>query len=192
MFHVNAWGLPYVACMVGAKLVFPGPGLDGKSLYELFEAEKVTLSAGVPTVWQGLLAYVEANELKFSTMRRSVIGGSACPPAMIRKFKEDYGVQVLHAWGMTEMSPLGTVASFKAQHLARTQEEQLCGDGQAGPRDLRRGHEDRRRGRQGAALGRQGQRRAAGARAVDPGAVLQGRGRQSAGATAGSRPATWR
>ena len=84
MFHVNAWGLPYVACMVGAKLVFPGPGLDGKSLYELFESEKVTLSAGVPTVWQGLLAYVEANKLKFSTMRRSVIGGSACPPAMIR------------------------------------------------------------------------------------------------------------
>ena len=126
MFHVNAWGLPYMACMVGAKLVFPGPGLDGKSLYELFESEKVTLSAGVPTVWQGLLAHVEANGLKFSTMRRSVIGGSACPPAMIRKFNEDYGVQVLHAWGMTEMSPLGTVASFKAKHLAGTQEERYA------------------------------------------------------------------
>ena len=75
MFHVNAWGLPYAACMTGAKLVFPGPGLDGKSLYELFESERVTLSAGVPTVWQGLLAYVEANGLKFSTMRRTVIGG---------------------------------------------------------------------------------------------------------------------
>jgi fatty-acyl-CoA synthase len=123
MFHVNAWGLPYVACMVGAKLVFPGPGLDGKSLYELFESEKVTLSAGVPTVWQGLLAHVDANKLKFSTMKRSVIGGSACPPAMIRKFNEDYGVHVLHAWGMTEMSPLGTVASFKAKHLAGDQEQ---------------------------------------------------------------------
>ncbi len=123
MFHVNAWSLPYVACMVGAKLVFPGAGLDGKSLYELFESEKVTLSAGVPTVWQGLLAYVEANGLKFSTMRRSVIGGSACPPAMIKLFKEIYDVHVLHAWGMTEMSPLGTAASFKAKHLSQTQDE---------------------------------------------------------------------
>ena len=117
MFHVNAWGLPYAACMTGAKLVLPGPGLDGKSLHELFEAERVTLSAGVPTVWQGLLAYVEANGLKFSTMRRTVIGGSACPPAMMRTFQEQYGVQVLHAWGMTEMSPLGTAGTFKAKHL---------------------------------------------------------------------------
>ncbi len=126
MFHVNAWGLPYAACMVGAKLVFPGPGLDGKSLYELFESEKVTLSAGVPTVWQGLLAYVEANGLKFSTMNRSVIGGSACPPAMIRTFNEKYGVFVLHAWGMTEMSPLGTACTFKAKHLDGTQEERYA------------------------------------------------------------------
>ena len=117
MFHVNAWGLPYAACMTGAKLVFPGPGLDGKSLYELFEAEQVTVSAGVPTVWQALLAYVDANGLKFSSMRRTVVGGSACPPAMLRKFAEDYDVHVLHAWGMTEMSPVGTVASFKPQHL---------------------------------------------------------------------------
>ncbi len=116
MFHVNAWGLPYAACMNGAKLVFPGAGLDGKSLYELFEAEKVTVSAGVPTVWQALLAYVEGNGLKFSTMRRTVIGGSACPPAMLRKFGDDYDVRVLHAWGMTEMSPVGTVAAFKPVH----------------------------------------------------------------------------
>ncbi len=113
MFHVNAWGLPYAACMTGAKLVFPGPGLDGKSLYELFEGERVTLSAGVPTVWQGLLGYVEANGLRFSTMRRTVIGGSACPPAMMKTFQEGYDVQVLHAWGMTEMSPVGTVAVLK-------------------------------------------------------------------------------
>jgi acyl-CoA synthetase (AMP-forming)/AMP-acid ligase II len=116
MFHVNAWGLPYVAPMVGAKLVFPGPALDGKSLYELFEAERVTCSAGVPTVWQGLLAHTEANNLRFSTMNRTVIGGSACPPSMLRLFQEKYGVQVLHAWGMTEMSPLGTVATFKDKH----------------------------------------------------------------------------
>ncbi len=113
MFHVNAWGLPYAACMTGSKLVFPGPGLDGKSLYELFESERVTLSAGVPTVWQGLLGYVQANELRFSTMRRTVIGGSACPPAMMKTFQEGYDVQVLHAWGMTEMSPVGTVAVLK-------------------------------------------------------------------------------
>ena len=113
MFHVNAWGMPYAACMVGAKLVFPGPALDGKSLHDLFEAEGVTVSAGVPTVWQGLLAHVEANGLSFSTMKRTVIGGSACPPAMLRAFEDKYGVTVLHGWGMTEMSPLGTVCSMK-------------------------------------------------------------------------------
>jgi fatty-acyl-CoA synthase len=126
MFHVNAWSLPYVGCMVGAKLVFPGAGLDGKSLYELFETERVTLSAGVPTVWQGLLAYVEAKGLKFSTMKRTVIGGSACPPAMLRSFGDTYGVHVLHAWGMTEMSPLGTVCAFKARHLEQTRDERYA------------------------------------------------------------------
>ncbi|MEO8310233.1 MAG: 3-(methylthio)propionyl-CoA ligase [Caldimonas sp.] len=117
MFHVNAWGLPYAACMMGSKLVFPGPGLDGKSLYELFETERVTLSAGVPTVWQGLLAYVDANDFSFSTMRRTIIGGSACPPAMMKTFQERYDVQVLHAWGMTEMSPVGTVAVLKGSQV---------------------------------------------------------------------------
>ena len=123
MFHVNAWGLPYMACMTGAKLVFPGAGLDGKSLHELFESEGVTLSAGVPTVWQGLLGYMEANQLKFSTMRRTVIGGSACPPAMIRKFGDEYDVTVLQGWGMTEMSPLGTVGTLKAHQVGLGKEE---------------------------------------------------------------------
>jgi 3-(methylthio)propionyl---CoA ligase len=117
MFHVNAWGLPYIACLVGAKLVFPGPGLDGKSLHELFENEGVTFSAGVPTVWQGLLAYTDGNGLKFSTMKRTVIGGSACPPAMIKKFGDDYGVTVIQGWGMTEMSPLGTASTLKPAHV---------------------------------------------------------------------------
>ncbi len=126
MFHVNAWGLPYAACMMGTKLVFPGPGMDGKSLYELFETEQVTLSAGVPTVWQGLLAYVDANDLQFSTMRRTVIGGSACPPAMIRTFHDRYDVQVIHAWGMTEMSPVGTAATLKNKHLALAPEQQFA------------------------------------------------------------------
>ena len=126
MFHVNAWGLPYAACMMGAKLVFPGAGLDGKSLYELFETERVTMSAGVPTVWQGLLGYVEANGLKFSTMRRTVIGGSACPPAMMKAFQEQYDVQVIHAWGMTEMSPVGTVAILKAKHLGMESDARMA------------------------------------------------------------------
>ncbi len=123
MFHVNAWGLPYAACMTGAKLVFPGAGLDGKSLYDLFEAEGVTMAAGVPTVWQGLLNHVQANKLAFSTVRRTVIGGSACPPAMVRTFEEDYNVHVIHAWGMTELSPLGTVCAFKGKHMGQTPEQ---------------------------------------------------------------------
>ena len=143
MFHVNAWGLPYVACMVGAKLVFPGPWLDGKSLYDLFESEGVTMSAGVPTVWQGLLTHVEANGLKFSTMRRTVIGGSACPPAMMRAFQQRYDVQVLHAWGMTEMSPVGTVCTLKSKHPATGCRTKDGGAGQAGPRCFRRRYEDR-------------------------------------------------
>ena len=126
MFHVNAWGLPYAACMMGSKLVFPGPGLDGKSLHELFETEGVTMSAGVPTVWQGLLGYVEANGLKFSTMRRTVIGGSACPPAMMKAFQEKYDVQVIHAWGMTEMSPVGTAAILKSKHIGLSSEERMA------------------------------------------------------------------
>ena len=126
MFHVNAWGLPYIACMVGAKLVFPGPSLDGKSLHELFESEGVTVSAGVPTVWQGLLAHVESQGLKFSTMRRTIVGGSACPPAMMRAFQERHGVQVLHAWGMTEMSPLGTAGALKPAHRALDAEQRMA------------------------------------------------------------------
>jgi len=125
MFHVNAWGLPYACAMVGAKLVFPAQHLDGKSLHQLFEAEQVTMSAGVPTVWLGLLNYMKEQKLRFSTLKRVVIGGSACPPAMIRAFQEEYGVQVLHAWGMTEMSPLGTVTTFKAKHLKLSEEERL-------------------------------------------------------------------
>ncbi|MCC5988348.1 MAG: fatty-acid--CoA ligase [Pararhodobacter sp.] len=126
MFHVNSWGMAYAAPMVGAKLVLPGPALDGKSLYDLFEAEGVTFSAGVPTVWQGLLAHVEENGLRFSTMNRTVIGGSACPAAMIETFEKKYNITVLHGWGMTEMSPLGTVCSLKAGQDALPWDEQLA------------------------------------------------------------------
>ena len=125
MFHVNAWGIPYSAALTGCKLVFPGPALDGKSIYELLETEKVTYAAGVPTVWQMLLGHMKPAGLKFSTLKRTVIGGSACPPAMIHAFQEDYGVEVLHAWGMTEMSPLGTLCTLKNKHLALPKDEQM-------------------------------------------------------------------
>ncbi|MDM0047186.1 3-(methylthio)propionyl-CoA ligase [Variovorax dokdonensis] len=126
MFHVNAWGIPYSAALTGCKLVFPGAALDGKSVYELIEQEKVTFAAGVPTVWQMLLTHMKPQGLRFSTLNRTVIGGSACPPAMIRAFQDEYGVEVLHAWGMTEMSPLGTLCTLKNKHLDQSPEEQLA------------------------------------------------------------------
>ena len=125
MFHVNAWGIPYSAAMTGAKLVFPGPALDGKSVYELIEAEGVTFAAGVPTVWQMLLGHMKPKDLKFSKLTRTVIGGSACPPAMIASFRNDYNVDVLHAWGMTEMSPLGTLCTLKNKHLSLPADAQM-------------------------------------------------------------------
>ncbi len=125
MFHVNAWGIPYSAALTGCKLVFPGPAMDGKSIYELMEAEHVTYAAGVPTVWQMLLGHMRPAGLKFSTLKRTVIGGSACPPAMITAFQDEFGVEVLHAWGMTEMSPLGTLCTLKNKQLALPPDQQM-------------------------------------------------------------------
>ena len=125
MFHVNAWGIPYSAPLTGCKLVFPGPALDGKSVYDLMAAEGVTFAAGVPTVWQMLLQHAKANGLRFGKLQRTVIGGSACPPAMIQAFQNEYGVRVLHAWGMTEMSPLGTLCSLKNKHLDLPEDERM-------------------------------------------------------------------
>jgi fatty-acyl-CoA synthase len=124
MFHVNAWGLPYSVPLSGAKMVFPGAALDGKSLYELFEAEGVTFSAGVPTVWLGLINHAIQNNLQFSTFRRTVIGGSACPPAMMNTLIDKLDVHVIHGWGMTEMSPLGTTGGLQVKHMALPKEEQ--------------------------------------------------------------------
>ena len=124
MFHANAWGLPYAAAMMGAKIVLPGAALDGKSLHELFESEKVTFSAGVPTVWVGLLQYMRQSGSKFTTFKRSVVGGSACPPSLIKAFDEEFGVQLFHAWGMTEMSPLGSFCRLKNKHLGLSKDEQ--------------------------------------------------------------------
>jgi fatty-acyl-CoA synthase len=115
MFHANSWGLAFSAPMTGAALVMPGAKLDGASVYELLSEYKVTCTGAVPTVWLLLLQYLEKTGAKLPYLERVVIGGSACPRAMIKTFEEDYGVQVFHAWGMTEMSPLGTVGSMKPQ-----------------------------------------------------------------------------
>ena len=126
MFHVNAWGIPYAAAMSGAKLVFPGPKLDGASLHELFEMEKVTLSLGVPTVWLGLLQYLEQSGKRIDGVDRVTVGGSAAPLAMIQAFEEKYGVRCIQGWGMTEMSPVGTLAVLKSKFLDRPRSEQLA------------------------------------------------------------------
>lgn len=112
MFHVFAWGVPYFATMVGAKIVFPGPHMDGESLHELIEGEQVTTMLGVPTVWLGLLDYLRSKDIKLSSVKKSIIGGSAAPLGMIKEFQETHDVFVLHAWGMTELSPLGCTNSY--------------------------------------------------------------------------------
>jgi len=123
MFHVNAWGIPYACPLAGARIVFPGPKLDGASLCALIEQESVTMSAGVPTIWAGLIEHAIANKLKFTTFKRTVIGGSTCPPAMIRAFEKE-GIEVIHAWGMTELSPVGSVAKLKQKDLSKSKAEQ--------------------------------------------------------------------
>jgi fatty-acyl-CoA synthase len=125
LFHANSWGLAFSGPMRGSKLVMPGCRLDGASIYELLEAEKVTFSAAVPTVWLMLLAYLQKEQKTLSTLKLVVIGGSACPPAMIRAFEQDYGVEVRHAWGMTEMSPLGSTGYIKTELRGDSFEETL-------------------------------------------------------------------
>jgi acyl-CoA synthetase (AMP-forming)/AMP-acid ligase II len=116
MFHVNAWGLPYIALMLGAKLVMPGPHLDPESLYELFESERIDFTAGVPTVWFRLLAWMKEKGVHFSTLSALGVGGSASPAPMIQAFENDYGVEVLQGWGMTETSPICTSGWVKTKH----------------------------------------------------------------------------
>lgn len=124
MFHVNAWGMPYAAPLTGAKLVLPGAAMDGASLYALFEQEGVTFAAGVPTVWLGLMNYVTQQQLRFSTFRRTIIGGAACPPALMALMRGAHGIDVVHGWGMTELSPLGTTSTLQGRHLALAPEQQ--------------------------------------------------------------------
>jgi acyl-CoA synthetase (AMP-forming)/AMP-acid ligase II len=116
MFHVNAWGIPYAAPLVGAKLVFPGAALEGASLFELIEAEEVDNTSAVPTVWMNLISHMKQKGLKFSTLKRTTIGGAACPGAMMKTLWEDFGVRVMHGWGMTETSPLATLNAPKRKH----------------------------------------------------------------------------
>ncbi len=116
MFHVNGWCIPYAAPIGGAKLVLPGPRLDGAGLYELMEVEGVTVSAGVPTIWFSLIRHLEENGLRFSTMRRTVVGGAAMPAALIAKFAQEYGVEVRHGWGMTETTAVATMGCLGAEH----------------------------------------------------------------------------
>ncbi|MBA3446061.1 MAG: fatty-acid--CoA ligase [Pseudaminobacter sp.] len=125
MFHANAWGLAQSAPMTGAKLVMPGGRMDGPSIYELLDTEKVTFTAAVPTVWLMLLQHLEETGKKLPHLRKVVIGGSACPRAMTKKFQDDYDVEVLHAWGMTEMSPLGTLGSMKPECAGLRGDERL-------------------------------------------------------------------
>ncbi len=113
MFHVNAWGIPYAAAMTGTRLVMPGARLDGPALTELMAAEGVTMAAGVPTVWLALIQHLRASGARLPTLRRVVIGGAAAPAAMISAFQDEFGIEVRHAWGMTEMSPIGTVGVLK-------------------------------------------------------------------------------
>jgi fatty-acyl-CoA synthase len=123
MFHANAWGIPYSATLAGSKLVFPGPLLDGASIHELLVSEDVTFAAGVPTVWLALLNHWRETGTSVPTLKRTVIGGSACPQSMIEAFQEEFGVEVRHAWGMTEMSPLGSVSLIKPSQKDASREE---------------------------------------------------------------------
>ena len=132
MFHINAWCIPYAAFVGGAKLVLPGPKLDGASLYELMESEGVTISAGVPTIWQALLAHVEQHNVRFTSMRRTAVGGSAMPKALITKFMEVYQVEVRHGWGMTEttaVATMGTLSPAIAKQAASVQYDHLAKQG---------------------------------------------------------------
>lgn len=128
MFHVNAWGLPYSSAMVGAKLVFPGPKMgDAPTLQALIEEEKVNFAAAVPTVWQGMLAYLEKTGKRIDSLKRVLCGGSAVPLALTNQLRDRYGVEITHAWGMTETSPIGTVCSFspEAKQLPQEQRDAL-------------------------------------------------------------------
>ena len=125
MFHANCWGLALTTPMLGSTMVMPGGKLDGASVYEMLDSYRVSCTAAVPTVWLMLLQHLEANNLKLPYLEKVIIGGSACPRAMVAKFREQYDVEVIHAWGMTEMSPLGTLCTIKPEYAGLTGEALL-------------------------------------------------------------------
>jgi len=124
MFHVLAWGLPYAATMLGAVQVFPGPHMTPRDLVELIQAEKVTITGGVPTLWLGILNLLESERYDLSSLRSMVVGGSAAPQSLIEGFQKKHNIRVVHAWGMTETSPLGTVCNLKREMFDLPEEEQ--------------------------------------------------------------------
>ena len=181
LFHANGWSLAFSAPMVGASMVMPGARMDGEAIWELLDTEKVTFTAAVPTVWLMLLEYLERTGKTLPYLERVVIGGSACPRAMTRKFEDVYDVRVIHAWGMTEMSPLGSVCTLKPEYA------ELEGDARLDIQE-KQGHapftiemkvtDDEGREKP---VGRQDLRPAEGARSGGDGLLFQGRGRRGAG-----------
>ena len=123
MFHVNAWGTPYAAALTGCSLILPGPNLDGDSLVSVIDDYKVTVALGVPTIWQSLLTAAKNRGSKLDSMTRTIVGGAACPPSVIKTFREDFNCDAIHGWGMTETSPLGTMNQIKAKHKSLSKEE---------------------------------------------------------------------
>lgn len=123
MFHVNAWGTPYAAALTGCSLILPGPNLDGDSLVAVIDDYKVTVALGVPTIWQSLLTAAKNKGSKLDSMTRTIVGGAACPPSVIKTFREDFNCDAIHGWGMTETSPLGTMNQIKAKHKSLSKEE---------------------------------------------------------------------
>ena len=193
MFHANAWCFPFTCCLVGAKQVFPGPHLDPESLLEAFEQEKVTLSAGVPTIWMGILQALDATPDRWdlSAMRSMTVGGSAPPRAMLEAFGERHGLKIVHGWGMTEMCPIGTMSGGPGQELGLSTEAMYDKRAQQGTGDPVRRDPCARRRRAGA-VGRQpawASSRCAARRSPRP--TTRRRRRPTAGrTTAGSAPAT--
>jgi len=126
MFHANSWGIPYAAAMAGPKLVFPGPFLDPESLLSAFVEEEVTVTAGVPTIWQGLLQMLDDDPKRFdlSKLRNLIVGGSAVPVSMLKNFQENHGLHITQAWGMTELSPLGTVSGLNSELKTESADKQ--------------------------------------------------------------------
>jgi acyl-CoA synthetase (AMP-forming)/AMP-acid ligase II len=123
MFHVNAWGTPYAAALTGCSLILPGPNLDGDSLVSVIDDYKVTVALGVPTIWQSLLTAAKNKGSKLDSMTRTIVGGAACPPSVIKTFREDFNCDAIHGWGMTETSPLGTMNQIKAKHKSLSKAE---------------------------------------------------------------------